>query len=175
MFKKIFDSISQFKKLQDISEYLTSEMSLESIENKISGEYPVYDASGISSYIADYRVESDYIAIIKDGFGVGRLRYCREKSTFIGTLGGIVANGCSTTYLYAAMQMIDFRQFVTGATIPHVYYKDYKNLSIPFPEAKVQKRIERIYELLDKDIIISKEKLNLLIEFKAALLQKLFI
>ena len=71
--------------------------------------------------------------------------------------------------------MIDFRQFVTGATIPHVYYKDYKNLSIPFPEFNVQKLIEIISDLLDKDIIISKEKLNLLIEYKAVLLRKLFI
>lgn len=150
-------------------------MSLESIENKPSGHFPVYDASGISSYISDYRMESDYIAIIKDGSGVGRLQYCKEKSSFIGTLGGIVANGCSTAYLYAALQMIDFRQFVTGATIPHIYYKDYKNIAVPFPDFEIQRRIEGISKLLDRDIVIADEKLCLLNRLKAELMQQLFI
>lgn len=175
VFKNIFSSISQFRKLRDISEYLTSDMSLESIENKPSGHFPVYDASGISSYISDYRMESDYIAIIKDGSGVGRLQYCKEKSSFIGTLGGIVANGCSTAYLYAALQMIDFRQFVTGATIPHIYYKDYKNIAVPFPDFEIQRRIEGISKLLDRDIVIADEKLCLLNRLKAELMQQLFI
>lgn len=175
VFKNIFSSISQFRKLQDISGYLTSDISLESIGNKSSGNFPVYDASGISLYISDYKIESDYIAIIKDGSGVGRLQYCSGKSSFIGTLGGIVANGCSVAYLYAAMQMIDFRQFVTGATIPHIYYKDYKNIAIPFPDFETQRKIERVSELLDRDIVIADEKICLLNKLREGLLQQLFI
>ena len=173
--KRLFNTISNFRKLNEISEYVTSNLSLENIKKYKMGIYPVYDAGGVSTYINKYKMSCDYIAIIKDGSGVGKLQYCIEKSSFIGTLGGIVAKNCNIGYLYAAMQMIDFRGFITGATIPHVYYKDYGNIKIPFPNTDIQCKINNISKLLDKKITTAETNLNNNLKLKAALLQNLFI
>lgn len=73
---------------------------------KKAGEfYPVYDAAGIAGYIDYYDIDSDYITIVKDGSGVGRLQKCDKKSSFIGTLGALVAKNCTlNVYGRANMQ-----------------------------------------------------------------------
>lgn len=139
------------------------------------GDYPVYDASGIALTIAKYDFKGEYVAIIKDGSGVGRLQLCSAKSSIIGTLGAILPVNCSASYLLAVMQMIDFKKYVTGATIPHVYYKDYKNAVIPFANEEQQKHIKEIYDNLVRRNNLENTRLDALYSLKAELLKQLFI
>jgi type I restriction enzyme S subunit len=135
----------------------------------------VYDASGVSTYINQFDMKENYIAIIKDGSGVGRVQYCKAYSSFIGTLGGIVAQNCNTYYLYSILDNIDFKNYITGATIPHIYYKDYKNIEIPFPQQAVRTQIEQFFRCLDKQCYNTEKTLEYLILLKKAMLQQLFI
>lgn len=83
--KAVFSQITETCTLGDISEYKSVANTFESFAECKKGEYPLYDASGISSYIDKYDFENSYVAIVKDGSGVGRLQYCTEKTSIIVT------------------------------------------------------------------------------------------
>ena len=171
----VFQQITDYVSLSEISKYTSSGKSLEQINCMDLGEYPVYDASGIATYIKQYDMDNDYIAIIKDGSGVGRIQYCKKKSSFIGTLGAITAVNCSTYYLFTVLQSVNFKNYVTGATIPHIYYKDYKKIQIPFPSKKKQKQIEYLFREMDLVCASNEELLSKLLLIKKSLLHQLFI
>ena len=169
----IFTSIQTSVKLEQISTYHSSNLTLEASQTK--GDFALYDANGICSNIDTYMHDTDYVAIIKDGSGVGKLQYCKQKSSHIGTLGSLTSQSCSPYYLYTALQIIDFTKYITGMAIPHIYYKDYKKCDIPYPDRNSQNLIENTFKSIDKIItksILNLEKLKLL---KAGLLQQLFI
>lgn len=161
--------------LSQISSYTSSSNTMENIHSINSGKYPVYDAGGIVTYIEKYDMDTDYIGIIKDGSGVGRMQHCKNQSSFIGTLGAITSIGCSTYYLYTVLQNQSFKRYITGATIPHIYYKDYKDMMIPFPKEYKRIQLENIFKYIDNLIAININVLIFLNKQKSALLQRLFI
>ena len=171
----IFDDSLESVELYKIVNYCSSANTLSIIEQNNVGEYPVYDAGGIVAHIDKFDFDIGYVAIIKDGSGVGRLQLCQAKSSIIGTLGALVPKGCSEKYLYAVLQNIDFRQFITGMAIPHIYYKDYMRVQVPFPDKNTQNKIEQL--LTKYDLICEKENSELLHlqQLKRSLLQALFI
>ena len=59
------------------------------IENA-TGAYPIYGAAGYIGNIDFYHQEKEYIAVVKDGAGVGRTMFLPGKSSVIGTLQYIV-------------------------------------------------------------------------------------
>ena len=73
------------KTLEDILEKGSSNLSANKLEN-CDGEYPVYGASGLLKKINFYQQEKEYLAIIKDGAGVGRVYHYEPKSSILGTL-----------------------------------------------------------------------------------------
>ena len=169
----IFNNIEDTVKLEQITSYHSSNLTLESANTK--GEFALYDANGICSYINTYMHDKDYVAIVKDGSGVGRLQYCTQKSSHIGTLGSLKTNNCSPYYLYTVLQYIDFTKYITGMAIPHIYYKDYKNFNIPYPKQNIQNQIENIFKNIDKIMEKSVLKLEKLYLLKKGLLQQMFI
>ena len=171
----IFGKVTNFVHLKDICEYASSAKTMSQIDNTPKGVYPVYDAGGIATFVDFYDMETDYIAIIKDGSGVGRLQFCQAKSTFIGTLGGLIPKNCSTFYLYTALQTIDFKEYVTGMAIPHIYYRDYKDAMLPYPCEKDRAKIQVIFQNLDCKITNAEMLLEKFNEMKKSLLQQLFI
>ena len=161
--------------LDEIVDYRSSINTLSIIDRSHVGEYPIYDAGGIVAHIDRYDFDSDYVAIIKDGSGVGRLQLCQAKSSIIGTLGALVPKGCSAEYLYAALQNVNFSPFITGMAIPHIYYKDYKSVRIPFPNANIRNKVEQALTKID---LICEKSNNILLQIqrlKQSLLQSLFI
>ena len=172
---RVFNDILQTEKLSDISNFISSSRTLSSTLNNNKGIYPVYDATGVAGYIDHYDIDSDYITIVKDGSGVGRLQKCNKKSSFIGTLGALVAKNCTTDFLYAVLQTIDFSKFVTGMAIPHIYYKDYKNTLIPFPCEIKQHSISQFLKKIDEYIENENKKLSNILTYKQGLLQQMFI
>ena len=172
---RIFNDVLETVKLSDISNFISSTRTLSTTLNSNKGIYPVYDAAGISGYIDHYDIDSDYITIVKDGSGVGRLQKCDKKSSFIGTLGALVAKNCTTDFLYAVLQTIDFSKFVTGMAIPHIYYKDYKNTLLPFPCEIKQHSISKFFKKIDEYIENETQKLSNILKYKQGLLQQMFI
>ncbi len=172
---RVFNDVLKTVKLSDISNFISSVRTLSTILNSNKGIYPVYDAAGIAGYIDHYDIDSDYITIVKDGSGVGRLQKCDKKSSFIGTLGALVAKNCTTDFLYAVLQTINFSKFVTGMAIPHIYYRDYKSTLLPFPSEEKRHFISQLFKEFDIHIENETQKLNNILTYKQGLLQQMFI
>ena len=90
------------------------------------GPYPVYGASGIVGYSTTYQNEVQYVAVIKDGAGVGRARLCEPMSSVLGTMQALIPNeGVDCDYLLYLVDSMKLGSGFTGTTIPHIYFKDY--------------------------------------------------
>ena len=100
--------------------------SLKQKELKESGKYPVFGASGISGYLDTYHQDKPYIAIVKDGSGIGRVSYQEAKSSLIGTMQYILPkDGFDIKYIGYCLQSLDLSKYKQGAAIPHIYFRDY--------------------------------------------------
>src|SRR5437868_3437633 len=79
----------QTKKLGEVCDKASSNIA----QNKIldnHGKYPLYGASGFIKDIDFYQQKTDYIAIVKDGAGVGRVMLLKAFSSVLGTMQYLV-------------------------------------------------------------------------------------
>ena len=53
--------------------------------------FPVYGADGLIGFIDSFAQKDDYVAIVKDGSGVGNLFYYEGNSSLLGTLNYLVS------------------------------------------------------------------------------------
>ncbi|MEB6612565.1 restriction endonuclease subunit S [Staphylococcus pasteuri] len=163
--------------LKNITNYISSKKSSNQYnENNNSEGYPVYDAIQEIGKDLQYDMKEPYISILKDGAGVGRLNLRAGKSSVIGTMGYIQANNVDIQFLYYRMKLLNFRKFIIGSTIPHLYYKDYSKEKILIPTSNdEQKKIGHFILNIDKLIDNKTLKLDYLKQRKQGLLQRMFI
>lgn len=106
------------------------------------GIYPIYGASGFIKNVDFYQQEKPYISVVKDGAGVGRVMKLPAKSSVIGTMQYIIPDeGIDVSYLAFALDHMNLAKYYTGATIPHIYFKDYCNEQLPGHSFNEQKYI----------------------------------
>ena len=145
------------KTLEDILDKGSSNFSA----NKLStceGDYPIYGASGLVKRVNFYQQEKEYLAIIKDGAGVGRVYHYEPKSSILGTLQYLFPKeNVNIRFAYYYLQSLDFAKYYQGAAIPHIYYKDYKNEKLVLPPLPEQQRIVRILDEAFEDIEKAKQ------------------
>lgn len=90
------------------------------------GEYPIYGASGFIKNVDFYHQEKEYVGIVKDGSGIGRVDFYPPKSSLIGTLQYIIPKaGYDIRYVGYCLQSLDLASYRQGAAIPHIYFRDY--------------------------------------------------
>ena len=133
-----------------------------------SGRYPVYGAAGEITKVDFYQQSNPYLGLVKDGAGVGRVMRLPSNSSVIGTLQYIFPKeNVDLKYLYYLIKYLDLGKSNTGATIPHIYFKDYKKRKVKVRSYSEQKQIGKIFELLDMQLNTYKNTLkqyNLLIK-----------
>lgn len=147
-------------KIYEVAIKKSSNISANKIEENF-GEYIIYGASGILKRVDFYEEENDYISIVKDGAGVGRLLYCKGKSSVLGTLEMIKPKANVNTYfLFCLLNNIDFVKYITGSTIPHIYFKDWSNETCQIPCMEEQTKIANFLYAFDKKLdLIQSENL----------------
>ena len=119
-----------------------------------SGRYPVYGAAGEITKVDFYQQSKPYLGIVKDGAGVGRVMRLPSNSSVIGTLQYIFPKeNVDIKYLYYLIKYLDLGKSNTGATIPHIYFKDYKKRKVRAKSYNEQKYIGKIFELIDGNLI----------------------
>ncbi len=162
-----------------IAEIAVSESSSRAL-NKLSLKsegYPVYGADSCVGFIDSFDQADDYIAIVKDGSGVGRLALKKGKSSVLGTLAYIKCKpGSETklTWLYYCLNSLDLRQFIKGSGIPHIYFSDYATHEVLIPAAPEQKKIAECLSSLDELMTAQARKVDALKTYKKGLMQQLF-
>ena len=146
-------------KLGDVSERGSSNLAQKDIEGLI-GNYPIYGAAGYIGRVDFYHQKKDYIAVVKDGAGIGRTMFLPAKSSVLGTLQYIIPNErVVPKYLYYAVKHMNLAKYCTGATIPHIYYKDYKNEIFGLPDIPKQREVVFILEKTEKIMEGQKQEL----------------
>lgn len=129
------------KKLSEICWKASSNISQNQLSHN-EGEFPIYGAGGLIKNVNFYHQPNEYIAIVKDGAGVGRLVLLPAQSSVIGTMQYILPwEWINIKFLYYSLLKIDFLKYKQGSTIPHIYFKDYSREEIPLPPLSVQEEI----------------------------------
>lgn len=147
-------------RLEDVCDKATSSIAQKDLKN-LEGIYPIYGASGFIKNINFYKQDREYIAIVKDGAGIGRAMILPAFSSVIGTMQYILPkDNIITKYLYFAIDSMNLAKYFTGATIPHIYFKDYKNEFLPLPPIENQRSIIKILESIVSLIIKRKQQLS---------------
>ena len=146
-------------RLGDVCEKGSSNIAQNEITDN-NGEYPIYGAAGFIKNVDFYKQDKPYIGIVKDGAGVGRVSVHPAKSSLIGTMQYIFPKeNIDIKFLAEFLKYQNLSRFYTGATIPHIYFKDYQNIPLKLPSLQKQKHISAV---LDKcTALITKHKLML--------------
>lgn len=160
------------RKLKDMVLYVSSNLTAKDALEK--GLYDLYDANSIIGKTNTIPIPSEYISIIKDGAGVGRIRLMPKNTLFIGTMGGLIADRANLRFVYSLLNRFNLGDEFSGSTIPHIYFKDYGNNEYYIPCLKEQKLIGSYFTNLDKLIILHKRKYEKLEQIKKSLLEKMF-
>ena len=146
-------------KLADVCERGSSNLKQAEVIDK-AGEYPVYGATGYLGNVDFYHQEKPYVAVVKDGAGIGRTTLHPSKSSVIGTMQYLLPKeNVLPEYLCYVVRYMHLEKYFTGATIPHIYFKDYKNEEFTLDTLDRQrkivdnlKKVENIIELRRQEI-----------------------
>lgn len=121
-----------------------------------TGTYPVYGASGIAGYLNSYHQEKEYIGIVKDGSGIGRVSFYPKKTSLIGTMQYILPkNGYNIRYIGYCLQSLDLSKYKQGAAIPHIYFRDYGERLVSITDniseqQRIVKRLDSAFAHIDE-------------------------
>lgn len=149
-------------KLEDVCEKDSSNLKLSDVDG-MDGDYPIYGAAGYIGNVGFYHQERPYVAVVKDGAGIGRTTIHPAKSSVIGTMQYLLPKGnILPEYLYYVVSYMHLEKYYTGTTIPHIYFKDYKNEKFNLDLIQNQKRIVDILGKCEMIIRLRTRELELL-------------
>ena len=150
----------EYKKLNEVCEKGASNIVINKLTDN-SGEYPLFGASGLVKNIDFFHQDKPYIGIVKDGAGVGRVNIYPAYSSLVGTMQYIFPKeGYSIDFIKYFLVKLDLSHCVSGATIPHIYFKDYGKENIPTPSLATQLAIVAELDKINELIRLKKEQLK---------------
>lgn len=126
-----------------------------------NGPYAVYGASGLVGTMASFQNTVPYVAVVKDGAGVGRASACEANTSVLGTMQALIPReGIDRDYLLHLVRSLHLGDDFSGSTIPHIYFKDYGKLPVRLHSPAEQKRIVDIFASIERQIKVSKQQLD---------------
>ena len=179
LIKGLCDMIFRHNKsvsLSDLVKCKTSALQENTVSTCHRGEYKVLGASGAIAAIDTYQFEESGILVLKDGSKAGKIQFAQGKYSVVGTSVVLIPNeACDARYLYFAMSSIDFEKYKVGSGIPHIYFKDYSNERIYYPDKALRKKITKTLDFYESMVEIERKMLSAMQKQKAFLLQSMFI
>lgn len=161
------------KQLSSFVAKLNSSLKLSEVQE--SGDYPVYGASGLVGYLNSYQTDVESVAIIKDGAGVGRTQIIPPKSSVLGTIQLLKPlPGIDAIYVKFLLDSMHLGNSFTGATIPHIYFRDYGQRIVPEHKPNQRRAISRSLSSITDGIAKARRQLSLLDEQVKSLFNEMF-
>lgn len=161
-------------KLEDVCERGTSNLRQSDVEGK-TGEYPIYGAAGYIGNVDFFHQDKAYVAVVKDGAGIGRTTLLPAKSSVIGTMQYLLPkDNVLPEYLCYVVRHMHLEKYFSGATIPHIYFRDYKNEEFNLESLEKQAEIIDILSRTEKVIASRQLELNALDDLIKARFVELF-
>ena len=161
-------------KLEDVCVRGSSNLKQSDVIDK-TGEYPIYGAAGYIGNVDFYHQDQPYIAVVKDGAGIGRTSLYPAKSSVIGTMQYLLPKeNVLPEYLCYVVKYMRLEKYFTGATIPHIYFKDYKKEEFNLDTLDRQKEIVNIQGRIECVISSRQQELQKLDELIKARFVEMF-
>jgi len=161
-------------KLEDVCERGSSNLKQSDITDA-TGDYPIYGAAGCIGNVDFYHQDKPYVAVVKDGAGIGRTTLHPAKSSVIGTMQYLLPKeNVLPEYLCYVVRYMHLEKYFTGATIPHIYFKDYKNEQFNLDSLERQAEIVDILGMCERVIASREDELQKLDELIKARFVELF-
>lgn len=161
-------------KLEDVCQKDSSNLKQADVVNRC-GNYPVFGASGQIGNVDFYHQDRPYIAVVKDGAGIGRTTLCPARSSVIGTMQYLLPKeNVLPEYLYYVVRHMNLGKYFTGATIPHIYFRDYRKKEFEYVPLNKQMEIVNILSKLEQTINMRQKELQKLDELVKARFVEMF-
>ena len=167
-----FDDAWEQRKLKEVSKYVPSMLTVKDIDE--NGKYDLYDANDLIGKTDKLLLSEDYISIIKDGAGVGRVRKLLKNTNILGTMGAIIPQKNDYNFLFCILEKTDFTRLTSGGTIPHIYFNQYGEEGFSIPSMFEQRLIGQYFQKLDNLITLHQRKYDKLVNVKKSMLEKMF-
>lgn len=144
---------------------------------KTRGKTAVYGASGLSGYSDNEGISTEYLGIVKDGAGVGRVAQYKAGTLLVGTMSYIFPKkDCDINWLKYCIASLNLADSIDKATIPHIYFSDYGNRSVLNLSREKQKKTADFLEgktsLVDQLISNQEKQVERLKEYRQAIITK---
>lgn len=144
------------------------------------GTYPYYGASGIIDYVEDYLFDGDYLLLAEDGANI----LTRNTPIAFKVSGKFWVNNhahvlkplveTDMEYLKYYLSYISYDKYNTSSAQPKLSRKSSESIDVILPKNKsVRKKIGVILSTWDKAIELKQQLIDLKIEQKKGLMQKL--
>ena len=147
-------------KLEDVCERGSSNLRQSDVDGK-TGDYPIYGAAGCIGNVDFFHQEKPYVAVVKDGAGIGRTTLLPAKSSVIGTMQYLLPkDNVLPEYLCYVIRHMHLEKYFSGATIPHIYFRDYKNEEFSLDSLDRQAEIIDILSRIERVIISRQQELS---------------
>ena len=139
-----------------------------------NGEYAILGSTSIIGYDDCYDYDGDFILTARVGANAGSLyRYTGKAKISDNTV--FIQADKNIEFVYYMLTKFDIKQLSFGTGQPLVKASELKNLDLKMPtQIEEQKRIGSFSSQLDNLITLHQRKYDKLIQFKAAMLQKMF-
>ena len=161
-------------KLDDVCEKGSSNLKQSDVIGK-NGNYQIYGAAGYIGNVDFYHQSKPYVAVVKDGAGIGRATLFPAKSSVIGTMQYLIPkDNVLPEYLSYVVQYMHLEKYFSGATIPHIYFRDYKNEEFNLDPIERQREIVDILGKIQTVIEARQQELQKLDELVKARFVEMF-
>jgi len=139
-----------------------------------NGEYPLFGASGFLGSINSFQTTIESVAIVKDG-SIGKVFKLPINSSVLGTLLILEPNDNVTrNYLYYYLKYLDLGRNSTGATIPHIYFKDFGKTKMIIPKIMIQNKITKFFDEIENKLSSLLKKIDFLDELIKSQFNEMF-
>jgi len=146
----------QIKKLGEIIDFISGNQNINKGKAVIDGKYPAYSASGQDIFLDAYKHEGPAIIVSWIGARCGKCFLTNGKWTAIANTQILKIKSekeCDYKYLFYFLN--DEKKWPRiGGAQPYISKNGAKNIEIPLPSIKIQKRIvariEELFEKIDK-------------------------
>jgi type I restriction enzyme S subunit len=138
--------------LGDLCEVLDYKRKPVTKRDRAAGEYPYYGATGIQDYVADYLFDEPLVLVGEDGakWGAGEnTAFAVEGKCWVNNHAHVlrpIRNAILDNWLIHYLNHSDLSEFVSGLTVPKLNQGSLREIAVPLPPLREQRRIVGILD-----------------------------
>ena len=149
-------------------------------QERNSGEYAYYGATGIIDHIDNYIFEGEYLLLGEDGANIvtrnAPLIYKTEGKFWVNNHAHIFKpkTQFDIDFMKQRLELINYIPYNTGTAQPKLNADSIKSIPFNAPSKEEQEKIASFFSLIDNKISLQGEKVEALKDYKKGMMQKIF-